>query len=195
MQPNQHPAHGRSDVVIVLITTLAGALLSALIMSWYLNRDNRWVRIISPTNETAIEIVALDRGLMPYVKTQQGNLYFCSGSTWRDTCRQVTPQELPISKVHPKWLTCESAFPQTPPTPGPILDAIEVGQCSEAATYSKLVLLADGTLWQWRRTFSWVSKFASATCVSFGLGLGFVGGLAIIKVRRYLRPPMLSKRI
>lgn len=173
----------------VILAALAGALLSALAMSWYHDRDDRWIRFVSPAGEDAIEIVALNRDLKPFVRTQQGNLYFCSGATWRDKCSQVTPAELPTSAVHPRWLTCRSTFPQTPPAPGTIIDSIETGQCAEASTYAKTVLLSDGTLWQWRRTFSWVRPFTVLTAGLLGLILGLVAASAIVHARRYLRTP------
>jgi len=130
--------------------------------------------------------------MMPYVKTSQGNLYFCSGSSWRDSCQPITAAELPTTKVHPRWLTCPPPFPETPPLPGPVVDAIEAGQCAEARTYSKVILLSDGSLWLWRRTFSWVEPFTVGTAALLGLVLGWALGGFIIRTRRYLRSPLPS---
>ena len=80
----------RRETLFILAAGVVGALLAALVMTWYLNRDNRWFRLVSPPGETPAQIVALDRKLSPYVRTQQGNLYLCSGHTWRDACHTVT---------------------------------------------------------------------------------------------------------
>ncbi len=185
---NKCSPYSRNEIVFILAAALAGAVLCAVGMTWYLDRDNQWFRIVSPPNETATEIVALDRGLNAYVRTQQGNLWLCGGRTWRDACRQVTASELPVNRVPAQWLTCGAAsFPQTPAAPGAIVAAIEVGRCSGVPTYSKLVILDDGTLWQWSRTFTWADQFAAGTCVILGLGLGIGFGVFIVKLRRYLR--------
>ena len=184
---NRRPPYSRREILVIFIAALAGALLSALAVSWYQNQDNRWFRVVSPPDETAAEILALDRGLNPYVRTAQGNLYLCTGGTWRDSCRQVTPEELPATELHPQWSSCGSDFPPVPAAPGVVVDSIEAGRCSEASTYSKVVLLNDGTLWEWRRTFSWVRPFALATSGVLGLGIGIVGGIILVKLRRALR--------
>jgi hypothetical protein len=102
----------------------------------------------------------------------------------------VSPDELPVNKVPAQWLTCGSApFPQTPAAPGAVIASIEVGRCDGVPTYSKLVILSDGTLWQWRHTFTWADQFAAGTCVILGLGLGVAFGVFIVKLRRYLREP------
>ena len=95
-----HPMDKRSprsrrETLFILAVGIVGALLAALVMTWYLNRENRWFRLVSPPGETPAQIVALDRKLSPYVRTQQGNLFLCSGHTWRDACRPVTAAELP----------------------------------------------------------------------------------------------------
>jgi|GEM_PF-1815348 len=180
-------SYNRKEIPVIVIAAVSGALICTLAMSWYLNRDNRWFRLISPSDETATEIVALDRGLNPYVRTQQGHLYLCTGATWRATCRQVTPEELPTTKVHPQWSSCGSTFPQTPVPPGTVVDSIEAGRCSEAATYGKVVLLNDGTLWEWSRTFSWVNQFALVTSTILGVGLGIAVEKVIAKIGRILR--------
>lgn len=186
----QHPSRSlRTDRLIIALVGLATALICALGTVWYLDRDNRWFRIVSPQNETATAVLALDRGLNVYVRTTQGNLYLCGGRTWRDTCRRVSADEVPLVKVPAQWRTCPSPFPESPPLPGEVVDAIEVGRCSEAATYSKIVILKDGTLWQWRKTLSWVNSFAVASASLAGLGLGIVGALAVRKVAHALRSP------
>lgn len=187
---NNTTPYTRREKLILLFIALAAGTLAALAMSWYHGRSHRWIRLVSPTGETATEIVAVNRVMMPYVKTEQGNLYFCSGSSWRDACRPITPAELPINKIHPKWLTCPPPFPETPLAPGKIVDAVEAGQCAEAKTYSKVILLSDGTLWLWRRTYSWVEPFTIGTAALLGLLLGWGFGVLFINTRRYLRTPV-----
>lgn len=187
---NRSTPYTRREKLTLLILALSAAILAALAMVGYHGRSHRWVRLVSPPNETVTELIAVNRVVMPYVKTAQGNLYFCSGSSWRDKCVPITPAELPINEVHPKWLTCPPPFPQTPPAPGEIVDAIEVGQCAEARTYSKVILLRDGALWQWRRTYSWVEPFTVWTAAMLGLGLGWALGGLVINTRRYLRSPL-----
>ncbi len=162
-------------------------------MVWYHNNTHRWVKLVSPPGEAVTEIVAVNRAVLPYVKTDQGNLYFCSGGSWRDRCTPITEAELPRTKLHPKWLTCPPPFPETPPLSGEVVDAIEAGQCTEARSYSKVVLLRDGSLWLWRRTYSWVAPFTIWTASMLGLGLGWGLGVLIINTRRYLRTPMPSR--
>ncbi len=192
---NQTTPYTRREKLTLLLIALAAGALAALAMGWHHGRTHRWIRVVSPANETATEIVAVNRVMMPYVKTQAGNLYFCSGSSWRDACQPITPAELPINNVHPKWLTCPPPFPQTPPAPGEIVDAVEAGQCAEARTYSKVILLRDGSLWQWRRTFSWVEPFTIGTAALLGLMLGWAAGVFTINTRRYLRTPIGSSAI
>ena len=177
----------RSDILIVVIAALAGAIVSALFMTWYLNRDNRWQAIVVPTNEKAVKIIAADRLLRPYVQTDAGNLYLCGGGTWRDACQQVSPALLPADRVPMRWTTCNSPLPETPPLLGTVVDAVEGGRCSEAQTYAKVVLLEDGTLWQWQRTYTWWNQFAAGTCIIMGIGLGALAGVLVVRTRRYLR--------
>ena len=165
----------RRETLFILAAGLVGALLAALAMTWYLNRDNRWFRLVSPPGETPAQIVALDRKLSPYVRTQQGNLYLCSGHTWRDACRPVTAEELPRTELHPQWNTCGKELPPLPAAPGVVVDAIEAGRCFEASTFSKVVILDDGSLWQWRRTFSWVNPFVWVTGTDPGAAVGSRG--------------------
>ena len=55
----------RRETLFILAAGVVGALLAALVMTWYLNRDNRWFRLVSPPGETPAQIVALDRKLEP----------------------------------------------------------------------------------------------------------------------------------
>jgi hypothetical protein len=184
---NKPSPHSRSEVFIIVVAALAGVLLSILVMRWYFDRDNRWFRIVSPPNEKAIQILAVDRSLNAYVGTQQGNLHLCGGRTWRDVCRQVSTDELPLNKVPAQWSSCASVPPLWPAEPGVVVDSIEVGRCSEAATYSKLVILDDGSLWQWQRTYSWVNGFARAVLILLGFGFGLAAGVFIVRLRQALR--------
>jgi len=186
--PKRSP-HSRRETLFIIAAGIVGMLLAALAMTWYLNRDNRWFRLVSPQNETPVQIIALDRKLSPYIRTQQGNLYLCSGHTWRDACRQVTAEELPPTELHPQWTSCNGSLPVTPAPPGVVADSVEAARCFEASTYSKVVILDDGSLWQWRRTFSWVNPFVWVTGTILGLGLGLVAGLFLVRLRRALREP------
>lgn len=182
--------YSRRAKLFLILVALASATLAGLAVSWYHGRSHRWIRIVSPKGETATEILAVNRVMMPYVKTQQGNLYFCSGNSWRDACQPITPAALPLTRIHPKWQTCPPPFPETPPAPGTIVDAVEAGQCAEARTYSKVILLSDGSLWLWRRTYSWVEPFTVGTAALLGLLLGWGFGVFFINTRRYLRTPV-----
>ena len=186
---DKHSPRSRKETLFILAAGVVGALLAALLMTWYLNRDNRWFRLVSPPGETPAQIVALDRKLSPYVRTQQGNLYLCSGHTWRDACRPITPAELPPTELHPQWNTCGRELPPLPAEPGVVVDAIEAGRCFEASTFSKIVILDDGSLWQWRRTFSWVNPFVWVTGTILGLLLGLAAGLFLVKLNQALRDP------
>lgn len=179
----------RTELIIVIVVTLVVTVLGAAGMAAYNNRDNRWTPIVYPTQEKAVEIVAVTRLLQPYVRTTQGNLYFCSGSTWQDTCRPITQADLPIITVPGRWQTCKPEFPALPALPGQPVTTLDVGQCQEGRTYARLVVLEDGTIWKWQRTFSWVNGFALASIVVASFFLGLVIGLAIVWVRRYLQTP------
>lgn len=179
----------RRGTLFIIAAGLVGALVAALVMTWYLNRDNRWYRLVSPPGETPIQIVALDRKLSPYIRTQQGNLYLCSGPTWRDVCHAVAAEELPPTELHPQWNSCGKTLPAIPPARGVVVDSVEAGRCYEAATYSKVVILSDGSLWQWRRTISWVNPFVWVTGTILGLISGLIAGAFLVKLRRALRDP------
>jgi hypothetical protein len=186
------PYSRREKLMVVLLALATGALL-ALAISWYHSSTHRWSRIVSPTGETAVKIVAVNRVMMPYVETDQGNLLFCSGSSWRDACTPVERSQLPINNIHPKWMTCPPPFPETPPLPGVVVDMVEAGICAEARTYSKVVLLSDGSLWHWRHTYSWVEGFTILTAGVLGLLIGWGLGVFVINLRRYLRAPLPGK--
>src|SRR5512137_1553639 len=124
---DKHSPRSRRETLFILAAGIVGALLAALLMTWYLNRDNRWFRLVSPPGETPVQIIALDRDLSPYVRTQQGNLFLCSGHTWRDACRAVTAEELPVTELHPQWNSCGQGLPPLPPAPGVVVDSVEAG--------------------------------------------------------------------
>lgn len=180
----------RTELILVIVVTLVITALGAIGMVTYNNRDNRWVPIVHPTQEKAVEIVAVSRLLQPYVRTAGGNLYFCSGSTWQDTCKAITQTDLPIIAIPGRWQTCKPVFPALPALPGQPANTLDVGQCQEGRTYARLAVLEDGTIWKWQRTFSWVNGFALASIVVASFLLGVVVGLAIVWVRRYLQSPV-----
>ena len=182
--------YSRGEILTILLITLAFSALCGLAMNAYLNRDNHWFRIVSPTDEKAVEIVAVTRLLQPFVRTESGNLYYCSGGTWRDTCEQVVAAAIPVNKVPPRWLTCTPQLPELPPLPGSIAHSLEVAQCQEGRTYAKLVILDDGSIWRWQRSYSWVNSFALASVIVYSLILGAIGGFAFVRVRRYLSTPI-----
>jgi hypothetical protein len=101
----------------------------------------------------------------------------------------VTTEELPRTELHPQWNTCGKDLPPLPAAPGVIVDEVEAGRCFEASTFSKVIILDDGSLWQWRRTFSWVNPFVWVTGTMLGLGLGLAAGLFLAKLNRALRDP------
>ena len=148
---DKHSPRSRRETLFIFAAGVVGALLAALVMTWYLNRDNRWFRLVLPPGETPAQIVALDRKLSPYVRPQQGNLYLCSGHTWRDACRPVPAAELPRTEPHPQWNTCGGSAAAARRA-GVVVDAIGAGRCFEASTFSKVIILEDGSLWQWHRT-------------------------------------------
>lgn len=177
----------RHDTFTLVLMILAGAYLGALAMNGHYNRAHPWNRVMTPVNETVTEIVALNDALMPYVRTQQGNLYLCSGSNQPDACMPSAPAELPASAVPPSWLTCPPPFPQTPPLLGTVVEAIEAGQCAETKTYAKVIRMDDGTVWQWRRTYSGAEPFTVVLAALVGMGIGLVSGLLTVRMRGYLR--------
>jgi hypothetical protein len=180
----------RGELIFVTVFTLVFAALCTFGMYSYVNRDNRWVAVVSPTQEKAVEIVAVSRLLQPYVRTEAGNVYFCSGSDWNDTCRQVTKAEMPMLAIPGRWQTCKPVFPQLPALPGEPVNTLDVGQCQEGRTYARLVVLGDGTIWKWQRNFSWVNGFATGSIAVASLLLGLLLGSAVVRVRRYLNSPI-----
>lgn len=180
----------RAERSFVVVFALLFAALGAFGMIRYVNRDNVWTPIVYPTQERAVEIVAISRLLQPYVLTEQGNLYFCSGGAWQDTCRQITKAELPINAIPGRWQTCQPVFPTLPALPGEPVSTLDVGQCQEGRTYARLVILGDGTIWRWQRNFSWVAGFGTASIAIASLFLGWLLGLAAVQARRYLRSPI-----
>ena len=184
--PQTRSPYTRRKILTVLIAALAGGLICTLLMSWYLNRDDRWVRTAVPPNETPAQIVAVDRLLRVYVRTVEGNVYLC-GSSWRDACRAATADDVPAVRVPAQWRTCTSFPSDVPDPPGPVIDSVAVGRCLEADTYSKLVITDDGGIWQWRRTFSWANQFAAAVCISLGIGLGAAAGILALRLRHWMR--------
>lgn len=180
----------RGERIIVVVVTLVFAGLLTFGMAAYLNRDNRWFPIVSPTDEKAVKIVAVSRLLQPYVQTETGSLYFCSGSGWQDTCKPITNADLPVNLIPGRWQTCKPVFPRLPALPGQPVTTLDVGQCQEGRTYARLVILEDGTIWKWQRNFSWVSGFALASVAVTSLLVGALIGFVIVHVRRYLRTPV-----
>jgi hypothetical protein len=180
----------RAEALLVVVVTLVVTAVGTIGMLAYNNRDNRWVQIVHPTQDKAVEIVAISRLLQPYVRTQGGGLYFCSGSTWQDTCRSITQADLPMIAIPGRWQTCKPVFPRLPALTGQPVNTLDVGQCQEGRTYARLVVLADGTIWKWQRSFSWVNGFALASIVVASFFIGLLIAFTIVLVRRYLRAPI-----
>ena len=176
----------RGEIFFVVATTLATALFSALLMAWYTNREDRWIRVASPPAGTPVQIFAVDRLLNVYVGTADGYLYRC-GSSWREGCREVLARDMPVTRAPAQWLTCASPPSDIPEAPGPVVDSLLVGRCLEAATYSQHIITQDGSIWQWRRTFSGADRFATAVCLTLGIGLGAAGGYLLVWLRRWIR--------
>jgi hypothetical protein len=99
----------------------------------------------------------------------------------------VKAEDLPRTELHPQWNSCGKPLPPVPAAPGVVVDSVEAGRCDEASTYSKIVILNDGSLWQWRRTYSWVNPFIWVTGVILGLLFGLAAGFFLVKLRRALR--------
>lgn len=180
----------RAELAIVILVTFIITALCTAGMVAYVNRDNRWVPIVFPTQDKAVEIVAVSRLLQPYVRTNQGAYYFCSGNTWQDACREITKSDLPINPIPGRWQTCKPVFPALPALPGEAVNTLDVGQCQEGRTYARLAILSDGSIWKWQRNFSWVNGFAVASIFAASLIVGVVLSLAIVRVRRYLQTPL-----
>ncbi len=180
----------RTELIIVIVVTLVFTALCTAGMAAYNNRDNRWVQIVNPTQEKAVQFVAVSRLLQPYIRTESGSLYFCSGNTWQDSCKPITQAELPMIPIPGRWQTCKPVFPRLPALAGQPVTTLDLGQCQEGRTYARLVILSDGTIWKWQRNFSWVNGFALASIVVASALIGFLIGLAIVLVRRYFQTPV-----
>ena len=179
----------RGEILTIALIALVFTALCGVAMNAYLNRDNRWFRIVSPTDEQAVEIMAVTRLLQPYVRTASGNLFFCSGGTWRDKCEQVTASEVPVNKVPERWLSCPRICPRCRPARKTFAHSLSVGQCQEAKTYARLSSWKTLDL-EWQRTISWVNKFSLGSVLTYALMFGILGGYAFVRVRRYLRSPV-----
>jgi hypothetical protein len=68
-----------------------------------------------------------------------------------------------------------------------VIDSVFVGRCLEANTYGKLVILENGSIWQWYRTLSWANWFALGVCVFLGIVLGTASAIVLVELRRRLR--------
>lgn len=184
------PALAPSELIIVVASALVVGAVLTFLMLRYVNRDNRWTPIVAPKGEKTVEIVAVTRLLQPYVKTETGAYYFCSGSEWDDSCRPTQIADLPVYRIPGRWQTCAPAIPaRLPPLRAEPVNTLDVGQCQEGRTYARLVVLSDGSIWKWQRNFSWVNRFAVGSVAVWGVVLGALAGLAIVWARRYLRQP------
>jgi hypothetical protein len=179
--------YSKAEKSIVLAGLAIGLLCALLSMGVWSSLDNRWHPVASLPNETPVKILALDRSLHVYVRTQEGNIYLCGGDPLTHACTQMTNADLPVNPVPFQWQSCGSAQPHIPAAPGRVVDSILVGRCLEAATYSKIVILDDGSIWQWRRVLSWANWFALGVSIVLGLGLGAAAGVLVVEVRRRLR--------
>ncbi len=179
--------YSRVEKLVVAAGTVIGLLCALLLMGLWSRQDNRWLPVASLTNETPSKILALDRSLHAYVRTKEGNVYLCGGDPLTHSCLQVTTSDVPVTPVPPQWQTCGFAQPHVPPPPGNVVDSILVGRCLEAATYSKIAILDDGSIWQWHRVLSWANWFALGVSVVLGLGFGAAVGVLLVEVRHRLR--------
>jgi hypothetical protein len=177
----------RGERLVIVAGPIIGLLSALLMMGLWSRLDNRWLPVGSPANAMPIKILAVDRSLHAYVRTTDDDIYLCGGDRMTRSCTQVTAADLPANPVPPQWQTCGSAEPNIPQAPGKVVDAILVGRCLEAATYSKLAILDDGSIWQWRRTLSWANWFALGVCIVLGLGFGLAGSILLVEVGRRLR--------
>jgi hypothetical protein len=185
--PDVPRGYTKGEKQVVLVGLIIGLLGALLLMGLWSGQDNRWRLVASPAGDTPAKILAVDRALHVYVRTTQGNIYLCGGDPLTHSCAPVIAADLPVNPVPPQWQSCGAAAPHIPPAPGRIIDSIFVGRCLEAATYSKLAILDDGSIWQWRRVLSWANWFALGVCIVLGLGLGVASGILLVEVRRRLR--------
>jgi hypothetical protein len=156
-------------------------------MGAWSRQQKAWHRVASPAGETPAKILALDRSLRVYVRTTAGNIYLCGGDLLIDSCTAVTAADLPVNPIPPQWQSCGALAPNIPEPPGKVVDSIFVGRCLEAATYSKLAILDDGSIWQWYRALSWANWFALIVCILLGIGCGAAGAIVLVELRRRLR--------
>jgi hypothetical protein len=180
-------AYSRGEKLVVAIGLILGVLCALLLMGLWSRQENRWFQVASPANETPAKILAVDRSLHVYVRTTAGNIYLCGGDPLTHSCAPVTAADLPVNPVPPQWESCGSLVPNIPEAPGKVVDSIFVGRCLEARTYSKLVILDDGGIWQWYRALSWANWFALIVCILLGISLGAGAAIALVEVRRRLR--------
>ena len=178
--------YSRGERLVVAIGLIIGLLCALLLMGLWSRQENRWFRVATPADETPAKILAVDRALRVYVRTTAGNIYLC-GDLRSHSCTPVTEADLPVNPVPPQWQSCGSLAPNIPQAPGKVIDSLSVGRCLEAATYSQLVILEDGGIWQWYRALSWANWFALGVCVLLGIGFGAAGGIVLVEVRRRLR--------
>ena len=180
----------RTDFLITALITLVIGGLCTLGINRYLTADHRWFQIVSPASERITDILAVNRLLRVYVRTEQGNLYLCGGRTWRDACEPVKETQVPAHPLPARWQTCTSGFPEPPLLAGEVVDSIQMGQCFEGKTYAQIRVLSDGTMWQWQRTYSWVNTFALLSGALASLSIGAAIGWVVPRTRRYLREPV-----
>ena len=177
----------RGEKLFVAGGLVIGLLGALLVMGAWSRQDTRWRPIVSPANETPVKILALDRSLRAYIRTAAGNIYLCGGDSLTQSCTQVTAADLPVNAIPPQWQSCAAAVPNIPEPPGKVIDSVFVGRCLEAATYSKLAILEDGSIWQWYRALSWANWFALIVCIVLGIGFGTAGAIALVEFRRRLK--------
>jgi hypothetical protein len=180
-------AYSRGEKLFVAGGLIVGLLCALLVMGLWSRQQNQWRRIVTPADETPVKILAVNRALRAYVRTTAGNIYLCGGDSLTQTCTPVTAADLPVNLVPPQWQSCGAAAPNIPEPPGKVVDSILVGRCLEAATYSKLVILEDGSIRQWYRTLSWANWFALIVCILLGIGFGTITAIALVEFRRRLR--------
>jgi len=179
--------YNRGEKLFVVIGLILGLLCALLVMGAWSRQQKSWFPVASPANETPAKILAVDRSLRAYVRTTAGNIYLCGSDPLSSSCKPVTAADLPVNPVPPQWRSCGDSVPNIPEAPGKVIDSIFVGRCLEAATYSKLAILDDGSIWQWYRTLSWANWFALGVCVLLGIAFGTAGAILLVEARRRLR--------
>ena len=180
-------SYTRGEKLFVVAGLLLGLLCALLVMGAWSSQQKRWRPVASPAHETPVKILALDRSLRVFVRTAEGNVYRCGGDALTQSCVPVTQADLPLNLVPPQWQSCGTLLPNISDPPGSAIDSIFVGRCLEANTFSKLVILDDGSIWQWYRSLSWANWFAFGVCLLLGFVTGTVGAIALVELRRRLR--------